>query len=97
MDDMVINITKTAKYSQPMYGTFDLREEVAPVATQKQRQQRAKTQIGVEKKPIQQTQAAAEGEGGNTKLSAIQMQICEVCTRHNHIEMNTKLNWKCYL
>lgn len=60
-----------------MYGTFELRDEVVPEATQKQRQQRAKTQAGVEKKPIQLSQAA-QVEKGSAKLLAILKQIREV-------------------
>lgn len=79
MDNQIIHITKTAKYSQPMYGTFDLSDEAAPESTQKQRQQRTKTQVGVEKKPIQLTQAA-QAEKGNQKLFVILKQIREVST-----------------
>lgn len=77
---MVIGMAKTAFYSQPMYGAFDMAEDaVQPEATQRQRQQRPRAQIAEEKRPQQLTQQVVVGEDkGAQKLQRIMEQITEV-------------------
>lgn len=76
LDDMVCDIAKTFRYSQSMFGTFDLTAPDMPPAMQKQRAQRKRNEPGIEKQPLAVTQTGKEK--GNKKLEVIFQQIMQV-------------------
>lgn len=78
LDYVATEKTKTFRYSQSMFGTFDFNAEPdqSTTVSQRQRVQRRRGPLGVEKKPISITQTA-NAKGGK-KLEVIFKELEKV-------------------